>query len=238
MLYTTERHCAYNVNPWSNPLAKTKYLYWALNLPDALSIPNAGRNRALASGLMLLLLIWSLDVLKRRVRLTAIEWSGIAWFAGLSLPALLLSSRLAKWYLYLPLLGLALAFGVLVENLRARTVGEHPRLGGLVIPGLLAIPILFSSLVQTRSYLMASDAAFSDVLQACLRNFRAVHPTLPPQVTLFFLPTFDEGISNLLSVAPIDRGQLFELYYPGTRVHAMFAHKGASSRMILATAPT
>jgi hypothetical protein len=229
-LYTTSANAAYSINPGANPLAKVKYLYWAFNLPDALSIPNAARNRALALGLtVFLLLIWFSDVWKRRFRLSVVEWSGIAWFAGLNVPSLLLSSRLGKWYLYLPLLGLAFVFGGLAESLRARISAKPHGLAGFVIPGLLAIPILLSSVVQTRSYLISSDAAFqSEVLETCLRNVRELHPTLPPQVTLFFLPAFDEGISNLISSPPLDRGQLFQLYYPGSRVEAKFAHKGAS----------
>ncbi len=225
-LYTRDAQAAYSINPLSNPLAKIKYLYWALNLPDTLSIPHAERNRALALGLMAgLLILWGNDVLKRRGRLSVVEWSGIVWFAGLNLPALLLSNRLGKWYLYLPLLGLALAFGGFAESLRSRTAGKFRWLAGPALPALLAFPILFSSLFQTRSYVNSSDAAYqSDILHSCLEDFRQLHPTLPPQVTLFFLPAFDEGISKLLSAPPIDRGQLFELFYPGTRVRAMFAH--------------
>jgi hypothetical protein len=101
------------------------------------------------------------------------------------------------------------------------------RFAGIAIPGLLALPILFSTAVQTRSYLVASDSAYqSDVLQSCLGDFRELHPSLPPQVTLFFLPAFEEGVSDLLSIPPIDRGQLFQLYYPESRIEAVFAHRG------------
>ena len=227
-LYPASANAAYSINPWSNLLGKMKYVYWALNLPDALSIPKAERNRALAIGLMgLLLLIWCGDIMKRRFRFSAVEWSGIAWFVGLNVPSWLLSSRLAKWYLYLPLFGLAFMFGSLAESLRARISAKSRGPAALVIAGLLAVPILFSSLVQTRSYVISSDAAFqSRILATCLRDVRGLHPTLPPQVTLFFLPAFDENISKLLSAPPIDRGQLFQLYYPGSRVEAKFAHRG------------
>jgi hypothetical protein len=229
LIYAQGSNAAYNINPWANLVAKTKYIYWAFNLPDALSIPDAASNRAVALGLMgFVLLIWSLDVLRRRGRLSVVEWAGVLWFAGLSVPALLLSSRLAKWYLYIPLFGLALAFGVLSENLRAFLSARLRRSAGLLILGLLITPVLFSSLVQTQSYIAASDSAYqSDLLQSCLHDFQEAHPTLPSQATLYFLPTFEEGVANLLSVPPIDRGELFGLYYPGTRLQAMFVHKGA-----------
>ena len=227
-IYAQGSASAYDINPLANPLAKIKYVYWALNLPDVLNIYHAEKNRTLALGLMsCLLTIWGLDILRRRGQLSVVEWAGVGWLVGLNVPALLLSHRLAKWYLYIPLMGLALAFGVLAENLRALVPEKLQRIAGLVILVLLIGPFLFSSLVQTRSYVVASDSAYqSDLLQACLHDFQQEHPVLPPQVTLFFLPAFEEGVSDLLSAPPIDRGGLFALYYPNTRVQALFAHKG------------
>ena len=227
-LYTQGPSSAYDINLWANLPAKIKYFYWGLNLPDALSIPNAEEIRTLAITFMGgLLLIWIWDILRRRGRLSVVEWAGILWFIGLNVPAFLLSHRLAKWYLYIPLLGLALAFGVLVENLCNLLSRRTQRIGGLVLIVLLIGPFMFSSLVQTRSYLVSSDSAYqSDLLQSCLSDFQKAHPTLPPQATLYFLPAFEEGVSNLLSAPPIDRGGLFGLYYPGTRLQALFAHLG------------
>jgi hypothetical protein len=86
-LYAQGSSAAYDINPWANLSAKAKYGYWALNLPDALSIPNAQRNHILAMGLMLAVCaIWLLDILRRRFRLSVIEWSGIVWLAGLNIP--------------------------------------------------------------------------------------------------------------------------------------------------------
>ena len=226
-LYTLSTQAAYSIDPWANPLAKLKYIFWAVNLPDTLSIRHPEENRALALGLMACLLVfWGRDVVRRRGRLSVAEWAGLVWFAGLNIPSLLLSGRLGKWYLYLPLFGLALTFGGFAESLRARACARFRWFPGAAVPALLAIPLLFATLVQTRSYVISSDSAYqSEILQACLTDFRRLHPTLPPEVTVFFLPAFDEGISALLSAPPLDRGQLFELYYPGTRVRALFAHR-------------
>ena len=219
---------AYDINPWSNLIGKTKYLFWALNLPDRLQIANAERNRVIAFGLMgSLLLVWMLDILKRRGRVSVVEWAGVVWFAGLNVPALLLSSRLAKWYLYIPLFGLALAFGVFAANLRARFTKSRGALTSLIVLCLMTAPILFSSSVQTRSYIVNSDCSFqSDVLQSCVVDFRAAHPMLPREVTLFVLPAFEKDISDLLSAPPVNRGEMYQLYYPGTRFHMLYAHKG------------
>lgn len=219
---------AYDINPWSNLIGKTKYLFWALNLPDRLQIANAERNRVIAFGLMgSLLLVWMFDILKRRGRVSAVEWAGIAWFSGLNLPALLLSSRLAKWYLYIPLFGLALAFGVFAANLRTRFTKSQGVLASLVVLCLMMAPILFSSSIQTRSYVLDSDCAFqSDVLQSCVVDFRASHPTLPREVTLFVLPAFEKDIAALLSSPPVNKGEMYQIYYPGTRFHLLYAHKG------------
>jgi hypothetical protein len=227
-IYAQGAQAAYHIDPFSNLLGKAKYLFWALNLPDALSIRHAEGNRTLALVSMgSVLLLWGLDLLRRRVRLTAVEWAGILWFAGLSVPAFLLSQRLAKWYLYLPLLGLALAFGVFAENLRSIAPAQYRRPAGLMILALLIGPVWFSSRVQTMSYIAASNSSYqSDLLQACLTDFQKAHPSLPPQATLFFLPAFEEGVSDLLSLDPIGRGQLFQLYYPNTRIQALHAHKG------------
>jgi hypothetical protein len=229
LIYTQGANAAYNINLSTNLLAKFRYVYWAFNLPDALVINHGEENRALVFVLMGgLLLAWLLDLLRRDGGLSAVEWSGLIWFAGLNVPALLLSSRLAKWYLYLPLMGLALAFGVVAENLRASTPAKIRPFAGPVITGLLIAILGFSASVQTRSYVAASDSEYqSDLLQSCLTDFRQAHPTLPPRVTLYFLPAFEEGVSDLLAAPPIDGGQLFELYYPASRVQARFVHKGA-----------
>jgi hypothetical protein len=228
LIYTQGANAAYNINLSSNLLAKSRYVYWAFNLPDSLVIRHGEEYRTLVFILMGgILLAWFRDLLKRNGGLSAVEWSGLIWFVGLNVPALLLSSRLAKWYLYLPLMGLALAFGVVVENLRASTPAKIRPFAGPVITGLLIAALGFSASVQTRGYVAASDSAYqSDLLQSCLTDFRQAHPTLPPRVTVYFLPAFEEGVSDLLSAPPIDHGQLFELFYPGTSVHAMFAHKG------------
>ena len=227
-LYAQGSHSAYRIDPWANLLSKVKYFYWAFNLPDALNIVNGAKYRLWTFGGMGgLLLIWAIDILRRRGRLTVIEWSGVLWFLGLNIPSFLLSDRLAKWYLYLPLFGLAITFGVFAGHLQALFSARLRRAAGILIPGILMIPMAFSSLFQTRSYLAASDSAYqSDLLQSCLRDFRDVHPVLPPQASLFFLPAFEEGVSDLLALPPIDRGQLFQMYYPASSVHAQFAHKG------------
>lgn len=229
LIYAQGSRAAYNINPLAGVLSKAKYLYWALNLPDALSIPHAERYHALAVRLMGgLLLIWALDILRRRGRLTAVELAGVVWFAGLNVPALLLSSRLAKWYLYIPLVGLALAFGMLAEHLQRLAPAGLRLIAGLVVPVLLAVPVFLSSAVQTRSYVAASDSSYqSDLLQSVLADFQEKHPSLPAEATLYFLPAFEEGISDLLSAPPIDRGQLFAMYYPRSRVQAFFANRGA-----------
>ena len=173
------------------------------------------------------LLLWGLDILRRRCRLSFTEWAGVLWFVGLNVPSLLLSQRLAKWYLYLPLLGLALAFGVCAENLRSLASPGWRRLAGYAILPLLIAPIVFSSRAQTRSYVARSDSAYqSDFLDSCLSDFRKAHPTLPSEATLFFLPAFEEGVSALLSSDPIGHGELFQMYYPGTKISARFAHLG------------
>lgn len=228
-LYTRSTQAAYSIDPWSNPAAKLKYVYWALNLPDGLHLHEADRIRKLIfASTGLLFLVWLADLARRRFRLSAVEWAGIAWFFGLNLPSLLLSSRLGKWYLYLPLFGVSLLFAVLAERLSAgRTVARLSPAGGILLVGLLVAPHCYSSLQQTRSYLAASDAQYqSEILEECLNDFREAHPVLPAEVNLFFLPAFDDGISQLLSVPPIDRGQLFGLFYPQTRIRAFFAHKG------------
>jgi hypothetical protein len=227
-IYDQGTSSAYAINPWTNLAAKARYLFWAFNLPDALSIPNPGRNRMVALALMgVFLVTWIFDILRRRARLEAVEWAGLVWFIGLNIPAFLLSQRLAKWYLYIPLFGLALAFGIVVRNLRDLAPGKARPIFGLALLIALIIPVLFSTRVQTRSYIASSDSSYqSDLLQSCLNDVKSAHPKLPPQATLYFLPAFEEGVSAALSAPPIDHGELFSLYYPDTRLVALFAHKG------------
>jgi hypothetical protein len=230
LLYAQGRSAAYDINLWANLAAKTKYLYWALNLPDVLHVARANSVRILVLILIgTVLLLWLLDVIARRGKLAPVEWAGLIWLVGLNLPAFMLSGRLGKWYLYVPLLGLALAFGSLAGRMQARV----PRLGGTVASTatllVLLLPFLFSSMVQTRSYLISSDAAYtSQIVESCIRGFQEANPTLPRAVTLFWLPfpAFEKNVADLLKAPPVGEGQLFELFYPGTEVHMLFADKG------------
>jgi hypothetical protein len=230
LLYAQGSSAAYDINLWANLAAKTKYWYWALNLPDALQIPRANSLRILVLILIgTVLLLWLLDVMARRAKLAPVEWAGLIWVVGLNLPAFMLSGRLSKWYLYVPLFGLALAFGSLPGRLqvRLRRLGDTAASTAIVL--VLLLPFLFSSMVQTRSYLISSDAAYSSqIVESCLRGFQEANPTLPRAVTLFWLPfpAFEKNVADLLKAPPVGEGQLFELYYPGTEVHMLFADKG------------
>jgi hypothetical protein len=230
LLYTQGGSAAYDINPWTNLAAKAKYLYWSLNLPDPLHVARANSIRILVLFLIgTVLVLWLLDVMARRGKLAPLEWAGLIWLVGLNLPAFMLSGRLAKWYLYVPLLGLALAFGSFAARMQARL----PRFGGTVARTatvlVLLFPFLFSSIVQTRSYLISSDAAYtSGIVESCVRGFKEVNAALPRAVTLFWLPfpTFEKNVADLLKAPPVGEGQLFELFYPGTEVQMLFADKG------------
>jgi len=227
-LYAQGPTQAYDIDPWTNLLGKTKYLYWALNLPDALRTTRAARDRALAFSLLAIpLAVALLDILRRKGKLSPSEWGGLIWFIALNVPALMLSIRLAKWYLYTPLFGLALTVGALAESTRAAIASRSARIAAPLVLAVFLFPNLFSSAVQTRSFLIASDSSYgSDVLRSFVTDFRASYPTLPSEVTLFFLPAFEKNISALLSAPPIDRGQLYQLYYPDSRIRTLFAHRG------------
>ena len=230
LLYAQGGSAAYDINPWANLAAKTKYLYWALNLPDALHVARANSVRILVMILIgTVLLLWLLDVMARRGKLAPVEWAGLIWLVGLNLPALMLSGRLAKWYLYVPLLGLALAFGSLAARMQARLSRFGATVASTATVLVLLFPFLFSSMVQTRSYLVSSDAAYtSGIVESCIRGFQEANPALPRAVTLFWLPfpTFEKNVADLLKAPPVGEGQLFELFYPGTEVQMLFADKG------------
>jgi hypothetical protein len=141
----------------------------------------------------------------------------------------MLSGRLAKWYLYVPLFGLALAFGGLVAQIKARLPLFARPLTSIAAVPVLLLPFLFSSAVQTRSYLISSDAVYSSrIVQSCIQGFREANPTLPGAVTLFWLPfpEFEKNVADLLKAPPVGDGQLFELFYPGSEVRMLFADKG------------
>jgi hypothetical protein len=228
LLYTQGAGAAYDIGARGNLVGKTSYLYWALNLPDALALPNAARNHMLALGsMLLLLLILASAFIRPAVRSSPVVWGSLTWFVGMNVPALLLSSRTAKWYLYVPLLGLALCLGFLVESIRPRFAGWKEQVASLMILIAAIAPVLLSSRLQARSYLVSSDAAYqSGILQSAIEDFQRLHPILPANITLFMLPDFDPGVAAVLSASLIDKGQLYELFYPGTRVQTLFAHKG------------
>lgn len=227
-LYAQGPSQAYDIGPLANLAGKLHYLYWALNLPDALSIPRAGRYRAAALLLMgLLFFLWLADIFRRRGKPSAIEIGGALWLAGMLAPALLLSSRTAKWYLYVPAMGLALALGALASNLETALAGLRRAAACPAILALFLLPVAFSTRAQTRSLLASSDPAYqSHVLADLLREFGRKQQDQPAGTTLFFLPTYEAPALNLLRAEPIGNGELFEIFRPGMRVLMRFAHNG------------
>ncbi len=230
LIYSQRAGSAYHIDPWANALGKTRYVFWALNLPDNLAIRHGQAIRVMAFALMIVLLVVLLVELLRMFQHRAIPpvlYAGLVWFAGMNLPALLLSHRLAKWYLYVPLMGLALALGALATNLFDWVPKWREPFAVPLILGVTVFPILFSSYFQQRSYLAASDAVFqSDLLRACIEDFRDAHPVLPERLTLYLLPSLDVNASAVLSSHPINRGELYKLFYPRTEFETLFAYRG------------
>jgi hypothetical protein len=228
LIYTQGNGAAYNINPWANLFAKAKYFFWALNLPDYLYIPDGTRVRLLAFGLMGLLLLCLLaEILRRRGRMEPAGWAGLVWLVGMNLPALMLSDRIAKWYLYVPLLGLSLTLGTLAQSLRDRLSRWKAPVAVPAVLTLFIIPTFFSSVAQNRSYLSFSDASYaSDVLQSFYRDLQSAYPERPPQATVFMLPSFEPTIMSVLASPPVNGGGLLELHYTGTKARMLFAHMG------------
>jgi 4-amino-4-deoxy-L-arabinose transferase-like glycosyltransferase len=222
-LYTQGEAAAYDINPFASFIPKAKYLYWAFNLSDPLSIPHPNRNRALALLLMgSVCAAWGVDLARRKFKPARLEWGGLLIFACLSLPAVMLSQRIAKWYLYVPLIGIALAFGHLGTRIAGLIPGRGRRAAAAVVPALLLAPVVFSSAVQTKSFLNSSDSAYaSRVVANCLADFRAQHPVLPPEVTIYVPRTFEKNVSEFFG-----NGKLYELFYPGRRITMLFADRG------------
>jgi hypothetical protein len=223
LLYAQGAGAAYDINPLSNLLGKLRYFYWAFNLPDYLYIAHPNRNRALALLLMgLLLVTWLIDVARRRAKLSPVESGGLIWLIGMLAPAFLLSARTAKWYLYIPVMGLAFTIGSLAGRLRQITARINPRTAGCAILVLFLGPMLFSSAVQTRSFLNSSDSSYASLLvRNCLQDFKALHPSLPPEVTLYLLPTFQKNAAEFFG-----GGHLYQMFYHNSRIGMLFADKG------------
>jgi len=230
LLYPQGPGSGYNIDPMANLWGKLKYVYWALNLPDASAVGIPVKMRALLCVLMgIALSACAIEIARRKGKLSAAECGGLIWFGGLCVPALMLSDRLAKWYLYAPLLGLSLVFGVLTANLYDRLYRWKKRAAPAALL-LAAVPVLASSVAQTRSHIAASEPSYvSNVLQAFLASFRNAYPWLPARTTLFVLPAFEGFLSSavtLLTAPPISHGELFEIYYPGTKVRLVCAERG------------
>jgi hypothetical protein len=223
LLFGQGPRAAYAIDPFANIPGKAMYLYWALYLPEALSIAHPNRNRALALLLMgILLILWFADILRRKCRLNPLEFGGLIWLIGMLAPAYLLSSRTAKWYLYIPAMGLALAIGNLAATLNHQMRGLRPGIIPLAVLTLFLVPVLFSTVVQTRSFLNSSDSAYASyVVRNCLKDFQELHPSLPPKVTLFLLRTHETNVAEFFG-----GGQLYQMFFPSSRIKMLFADRG------------
>ncbi len=222
-LYAQGTNPAYHIGLLGNLAAKARYFFWALNLPDQLVVPHPNRNRMLALLLMgLILLVWALNIARRRGRLLASEIGGIVWLSAMLTPVYLLSNRTAKWYLYIPVMGLAFAVGAgcsgwdgLRHRLSARWMGP-------AVVALVMTAMYFSSSVQVQSVLNSSDSAFaSDIVRNCLNDFGRIYPSLPASTTLFVLATRETDVTDYFG-----GGRLYQLFYPGKQIRMVFADKG------------
>jgi len=222
-MYPQSTSSPYAIDPFSNLLGKAKYLFWSLNLPDPLHVQHPNRTRAIAFLLSAVpLVLWAIDIAKRRGKLMPLEWGGVAWLVGMSLPVLTLSDRVAKWYLYVPIIGLALALGAAAGRARVALPRLQARVAVPAVAAVFLLPTLYSSAAQTRSFLRSSDSSYaSTVVESCLRDLQKARPDLPSAVTLYVLPTFEKNVSEFFA-----GGKLYEMFYPGTRVRMLFADRG------------
>jgi hypothetical protein len=227
-LYAQGAHQPYDIDALSNWQGKLKYFGWALNLPELQMLELPGRGPRVAFGLICSLwLLLGLHCLLRKARVAPAVWSGLLWLAAMNLPAFLLANRVAKWYLYFPLVGLALSFGLLTAELRSWAPRARAAALNATVLAVALIPVVAASKVQADSYLRASDAVYvSDLYETWISDFRARHPSAPARVMLFFLPPFEKDVATVLSRPPVNQGELYELFYPGTEFDARFSYKG------------
>jgi hypothetical protein len=220
-LYSQGSGQPYDIGLFGNFAAKAGYFLWALNLPDRPALSQGGREQILAILMTaFLFLVWFLNIALRKGRLLAAEVGGILWLPALLVPAFLLSNRTEKWYLYVPVMGLALAIGAGWPRGQWRRIPAAP--AGMAIFLAFAGAQYLSTSVLAGRVLNSSDSAYvSGVVQNCVRDFERIYPSLPSDTTLFLLSTGEKNVAQFFG-----GGELYSLFYPGKKIRMLFADRG------------
>jgi hypothetical protein len=202
---------------------KYKYLLWAFNVPDNLRWQRRALPKLIATaglvpliGIFIVFLIRSLFVKNRAL------WGGALWYVATLSPVLLLSNITMTHNLYVPIVGLALAFGSIAETALVYT----KRRGAAVGTGLLVTAsavIIFACWINTSSNLADSWVANgSTIAKTSLDDLKRARPTLPAGTTLYFLRSVEKDLPWFF-----DYGQLFNLFYNNPSITSLFADRRA-----------
>jgi hypothetical protein len=205
---------------WYALRLKYKYLKWALNFPDGLIFEFVSwSNYLVAMGVALFTLPFTLALIRGLARGNRKYWFAASWFLIFLSPVLLLRNLTMVHYLYLPVVGVAFALGLWLDELRVR--GGRAR--RTVFFAAFALTTIAAAVHHNRQAARTSwIAEASRVAESALGDLRKERPRLPEKAGLLIV----NGSSRDLDWF-FDYGNLFRLFYNEPELEVLFVKEGA-----------
>lgn len=233
----------------SNLKQKTKYAWWALNLPSGIGqlkghprvMAQLGKlvpephlaylgeisnlyvrpTRLLRLVLMIPLTVLFFAAVRARWRSEPMVAEGLIWFLIALSPVLLLASKTMRHNLYVPLVGVAAVMGIAAQ---LGTTLLRRRRPGMVRAASTCLFVMFfasSALGVYNNLRFSWPARASHVAQNSLSDLQSVHPVLPANATLYLVDNNDEETFFLF-----EGGNLFRVFYGSSKLNILFGSRG------------
>ncbi len=229
----------------SSLVEKTKYGWWALNLPSGIGqlkghprvMAFLGRflpdtvlkavgeisnlyvrpRRLTRVFLMLPLLLMFFAAVLTRWRSEPMVIEGLLWFVAALSPVLLLAFTTMRHNLYIPLVGVAAVMGIACQYTYRWMAQKSARAAKVIAVCIFGAFLASSGLAVYNNLEYSWPARCSLVAETSLRDFQRAHPSLPSPATVYFVDNKDENIFFYF-----EGGNLFRLFYPGTSLSFHF----------------
>ena len=156
--------------------------------------------------------------LRGLVRRDPVVWLGIAWFTIAIGPALPLYNHFLAYYLYLPVLGIALALGRCFEMLPSRAFVRAVYCSGFLFVVSVTVANIRNDMANNPVLGGSSKLAATFAV-----DIKRAHPKLPPRTTVFI---FNDGALNL--EWDHGGGTLFKMIYSDPSIQAKYSTYGDS----------
>jgi hypothetical protein len=203
-------------------------LTWAFNLPRE----KFGQPQSFTAGMLIYLKTFRLIVFAALASIAFVGFKrdvllfGIGWFWITLSPALPLVSHFLPYYLFLPVVGLALIIGAAFTWLHDQLCAFQP------VVAAVCIVLLLSGVLYSTSRVIRADIRDNNLLGGSstmawntLNDLKSLYPELPAKASLYFLDAKEQ------LAWPHDFGGLIKMAYSVDDISAIYQSNGDSLKL-------